>query len=525
VRSYIMGLVRLAAVPLLLAGVASGAAASAPSAWAVAGTPRLAGLNSASAEAARVSVSTGVKQVVGDDEGYCALFTSGRVDCWGYGLDGELGDGLHRDSARPVAVVGVGGKGALTGVASLGSDGQGICAVLTSGGVDCWGYGGEGELGDRSFAGSAVPVRVRSTGRSGILTGVSSLASFRGDPSSSSYCALLTSGQVDCWGFGLYGQLGNGVFYTTGNDGSAVPVKVKGVGGARTLTGVRRLDSMSSGGVTSYCAVLVTGRADCWGNATYGQLGNGMLYPAHQGSAVPVKVKGVGGAGTLAGVSSLTDGFLSFCAVLTSRDVDCWGAEGHGQLGNGTLSGQTSLPVKVDKVGGSGTLTGAVSLTSQQTESYCGVLTSREVDCWGAAGGGTLGSDSAVPVKVKGLGGSGALAGVASLASTNFDTFGTYCAALTSGKVDCWGDGYDGQLGNGTFGGASSGSTAPVQVKGLGGSGLLTGVVTVRGSLGDGSFCAIVRSGRVECWGYGEYGELGNGSAHNSDVPVTAALR
>jgi len=111
---------------------------------------------------------------------------------------------------------------------------------------------------------------------------------------------------------------------------------------------------------------------------------------------------------------------------------------------------------------------------------------------------------SSTPVKTKGLGGSGTLAGVASLASTNFDTFGSYCAVLTSGGADCWGDGYDGQLGNGLCCGSYSGSTIPVKVKGVGGSGSLTGVVAVRGSLGDGNFCAIVTSGGVDCRGYGQ---------------------
>ena len=288
-----------------------------------------------------------------------------------------------------------------------------------------------------------------------------------------------------CWGFGLYGQLGNGVFYTTGNDGSDVPVAVKGTGGAATLTGVSSVDTMGSGGgVTSYCAVLATGGVDCWGNATYGQLGNGNLYPKHQGSAVPVQVKGAGGSGTLAGVSSLADGFLAFCAVLTSGGVDCWGSQGHGQLGNGSVSGQTAVPVQVKGVGGSGALADASSLTTQQTESYCALLTSGGVDCWVSGGGGTRRFDTTVPVTVKGVGGSGTLAGAARLASTSgIFPSATYCAVLTSGGADCWGAGLDGQLGNGTFGGTSGGSTVPVKVKGVGGSGTLAGVVTVRGSL------------------------------------------
>ena len=72
---------------------------------------------------------------------YCALLTSSGVDCWGYGYDGELGNGTFSESATPVAVEGVGGAGTLTGVTSLVGDGSGYCALLTSGEVDCWGLG------------------------------------------------------------------------------------------------------------------------------------------------------------------------------------------------------------------------------------------------------------------------------------------------------------------------------------------------------------------------------------------------
>jgi hypothetical protein len=60
-------------------------------------------------------------------------------------------------------------------------------------------------------------------------TGSASLAS-DGD----GYCTLLTTGGIDCWGWGYYGELGNGQFYTTGYEGSAFPVRVVGVGGTDT---------------------------------------------------------------------------------------------------------------------------------------------------------------------------------------------------------------------------------------------------------------------------------------------------
>jgi alpha-tubulin suppressor-like RCC1 family protein len=122
-----------------------------------------------------------------------------------------------------VAVLGVVGRsGTLGGVVSLVSDAQGYCSLLTSGRVDCWGAGFKGELGDGVFLGRAVPVTVVGVGGTGSLSRVASLASDQVGT-----CSVLTSGVVDCWGFGAFGQLGDGVFYDAGgNFGSAVPVAV-----------------------------------------------------------------------------------------------------------------------------------------------------------------------------------------------------------------------------------------------------------------------------------------------------------
>ena len=223
-----------------------------------------------------------VKTVVSGGDGYCALLTTGAVDCWGYGYFGNLGNGQFDDSAIPVSVVSTSGSGTLTGVASLTGGDDGYCALLTSGAVDCWGYGSHGNLGNGQFytsgnQGSAVPVVVKSTSGSGTLTGVASLTS-TADSYGSGYCALLTSGAVDCWGYGSYGQF----------DYSAVPVSVVSTSGSGTLTGVASLTSDGAG----YCALLTSGAVDCWGGGYYGQLGNGQFYTSgNQGSAVPVVVK------------------------------------------------------------------------------------------------------------------------------------------------------------------------------------------------------------------------------------------
>jgi alpha-tubulin suppressor-like RCC1 family protein len=401
-------------------------------------------------------------------------------------------------------------------VVSLTGGYGGFCAVLTTGNVDCWGNGGEGQLGNGTFYssttnnGSATPVQVVGVGGTGLLSGVESLTYGSG-----SYCAVLTTGNVDCWGYGGEGQLGNGTFYSsTTNNGSATPVQVVGVGGTGLLTGVVSLTS----GYGSFCAVLTTGNVDCWGLNSDGELGGGGFTSA---SSTPAQVVGVGGSGLLSGVTSLTSAYDAFCAVLTTGNVDCWGDGYVGQLGNGTFYNAgtpgSASPVQVVGVGASGLLAGVVSLISDGINgTFCAVLSSSTAACWGYGVYGELGDGtfisnplggSSTPVLVVGVGESGLLSGIASVTSAG-DTF---CAALTSGAAICWGRGTYGELGDGTFyTTGSDGSSTPVQVVGVGGSGLLTGVTRLAG--GYKAVCAVVASGEVECWGYGPDGTLGNGT-------------
>jgi hypothetical protein len=113
----------------------------------------------------------------------------------------------------PVKVVGPGGKGTLAGVASLavsdGDNGGSVCAVLTSGGVDCWGFTSAGL--------STTPKAVPGFGSKKPLIRVRAVIS----DEDGSTCALLSTGGVDCWGEDVVGQLGNG---TISGSNSPVPV-------------------------------------------------------------------------------------------------------------------------------------------------------------------------------------------------------------------------------------------------------------------------------------------------------------
>jgi alpha-tubulin suppressor-like RCC1 family protein len=457
---------------------------------------------------------TGVRNVVGQGESYCALLTSGRVDCWGSNNYGQLGSGTTKiSSLRPVAVTGVGGKGVLTGVASVASDafgyGSQYCAVLRSGGVDCWGLNIDGQLGNGTTKESDTPVAVLGVGGTGQLTGAKQV-----QPEIYGFCAALSSGGTDCWGLNENGQLGDNNL--TGpdlcgadeNPCSTTPVTVVSTTGSGALGQVARIVAEGE----SMCALLTTSGVDCWGYGPNGQLGNG----TESGSPYPVPVEGLGGTGSLTGVTVLTggnDSGSSICARLSSGRADCWGDDTWGELGNGTtgIFNDSAVPVAVEGVGGQGTLGSVASVTGVPGQTNCAVLTSGGVDCWGYSG--ALGDPSVtsllsnVPVKVVGPGSKGTLGGVSTLAVGDSGDGGNVCALLTSGGVDCWG-----------FTSAGLAAT-PKAVPGFGSKKPLIRVRAVV-SDEDGSTCALLATGGVDCWGAGIVGELGNGTTSGSNAPV-----
>jgi alpha-tubulin suppressor-like RCC1 family protein len=128
----------------------------------------------------------------------CALLTSGNVRCWGSDSYGQLGDGNSMSfQVNPTSVATVSGE--LGGVQAIAAGAHHTCALLNTSAVRCWGYNIYGQLGDGTTTNRSNPPDTD------VLTGAQAIAA--GFYHS---CALMKTGSVRCWGYNYDGQLGDG---------------------------------------------------------------------------------------------------------------------------------------------------------------------------------------------------------------------------------------------------------------------------------------------------------------------------
>ena len=144
----------------------------------------------------------------------CALAASGAVQCWGSNENGQLGDGstTNRSTAVTVPQLAAGGAKAIAG------GGFHTCVLFTGGAVGCWGSNTFGQIGDGTAVNRPSPTAVTGLGR-GILA-----VSAGGYES----CAVLSDGGVRCWGSNRNGQLGDGGLSSHGIPQAVVGVAASG---------------------------------------------------------------------------------------------------------------------------------------------------------------------------------------------------------------------------------------------------------------------------------------------------------
>jgi alpha-tubulin suppressor-like RCC1 family protein len=356
------------------------------------------------------------------------------------------------------------------------------CAVVSNGDVRCWGDNGSGQLSQGNFANVGD-----NAGESTALVPLPrpAVAVAAGE---SFACAILDTGQVRCWGDNDYGQLAQGNTTPVGDSPgeTAVPVALG-----------RRAVALTAGD-SHVCAILDNGQLRCWGYNGDGELGQGNTDDIGDDpgeTTVPVSLP--------RRVAAVAAGDYSTCVVLDNGQLRCWGDNSSGELmqGNeddvGDSVGETTAAVDT---GGR-----AVRAITGGNSHYCAIYADGTVHCWGYSGLGNLGlgrttnfgdDPGETNVGHTDLGGRRAVA----VAAGHHHT----CAVLDTGRMRCWGYNGSGQLGLGnnlSVGDDPGESTAAVDLSGP--------VRAVAG--GSGSTCAVNASG-LRCWGDASSGQLARGS-------------
>jgi alpha-tubulin suppressor-like RCC1 family protein len=435
----------------------------------------------------------------------CAVLEGGGAVCWGSNEAGQLGDGSTTQGLIPVSVAGLAGN-----VQQMGLGFSHSCALMASSGVQCWGLNANGQVGN-----GVTPFENSYTTPQTVvgLTGVKKVVG-----GGAHSCALLNDGSIKCWGYGFYGQLGNGL---SGNEAdTSTPVSVVSLGG-------KAVDLAA--GYHSTCAALEDGRVRCWGeigdiwsskpvnapgfSSGYRQISMGAAHvcgldvygnaaclglATGPGSNTAVPINGLG-----TGVRSITSGHYHACAERPG-EMMCWGSDYAGELGDGTFT-RTDTPWAVLAFGGQ-----SMRDVSVSGNYACAVDAAGKAFCWGLNNGGNLGigddnlmSTYSLPQMVSGLN-----AGVTQISA------GTHACAVANGGAKCWGRNDYGQLvvGTGTYS-----SAAPMQVVGL-----TSGVskISVTKAADNPHTCAVV-NGSAQCWGMNYSGQLGLGywDANNVYTP------
>lgn len=281
------------------------------------GNTEFIGDNEFPADAGDVNVGAPVSQVAAGFWHTCATLTNGKVRCWGRGADGQLGYGNTDhigDDEAPAAAGDVNVGGLVSQVAAGYSH---TCAVLTDGNVRCWGSGFDGALGYSTtiIGDNESPASAGNVNVGGSVTQVV--------VGQHHTCALLTTGSVRCWGRGTEGQLGYGNTNHIGINRSPASAGDVNVGGIVTQI---------AAGSAHTCALLADGNVRCWGLGTFGRLGYGNQNNVGD-DETPASAGNVNVGGT---VTQIDAGDAHTCALLTNGSIRCWGYETNGRLGYGT---------------------------------------------------------------------------------------------------------------------------------------------------------------------------------------------
>ena len=192
----------------------------------------------------------------------CALDPVGFAHCWGYGEDGQLGNGKSGVGVSENIPVAVTMPEAVTFIAIENGARYHTCGIKEGGIAYCWGGGKFGQLGNGNSESVNIPTPV--TMPAGVTFSSISLGYDH-------TCALDAAGKAFCWGSNGSGQLGSDIGVGSKSPSSNIPTAVTMPIGV-TFTAI-------AAGYSCTCALASDDNTYCWGTGGSGQLGNGSALP------------------------------------------------------------------------------------------------------------------------------------------------------------------------------------------------------------------------------------------------------
>jgi alpha-tubulin suppressor-like RCC1 family protein len=461
-----------------------------------------------------IDVGTGrsIQDITANHYSTCALLDDNSIKCWGIGSSGQLGRSVNDytnagdaanemgDYLLPVNL----GTGVVATDVAIGIVG---CAVTGANKIKCWGNNLYGTRGDNNKSLGDIPeetgnnVNAIDLGSSAVVKDISSFAAHS--------CALLTNGDVKCWGLGSSGQLFQGHTLDLGDHhtekGDSLPI---------ALIGTNQKAKEVSVGFAFSCALREDDTVVCVGINTAGQLGiNSVAQRGHTVATVGDNLLVANmGAGKIP--KEIKTGHQHACVLLSNNLVKCWGLNANGQLGMGDTVNKLDPSVLPELDFGTGRTVKQLVAGSSHN---CVILDNDQVKCWGYGNFGNLGHGAITNL--------GNLAGQMGDNLPSVDLGSNFmakklaagyhhnCALSTAGKVKCWGHNLNGQLGikhtlhmGDNFG--EMGDNLP-EVD-LGSNRIALDIFA-----GHYNSCAVLDDGDIKCWGLNTWGELGLGHQFN----------
>ena len=394
-------------------------------------------------------------------------FAAGSLYAWGEDTNNELGSNDPHYRSSPTQVAGAWSDYATGEIA--------VCAIKTTGTLWCWGDNTYGQLGQGDYLDRFAPTQV------GVATDWINISG-----TLDHFCGLRNTDKIYCWGLNGNGQLG--INNTTTQP---TPTQVTSPAATGWLT--------VNAGHFNTCATRVSGTNNlyCWGDNTWGQIGDSTLTQRN----LPTQVT----SPSATGWTAVAQGGRTTCATRTNA-LYCWGKDNLGQIGNGTTSGSGyTTPVLVTVPSNTNW---SPTNFSVNEENACASRTDGTLYCWGNNANGEVGDGTQTqrtsPTQVS------------SPATTTWTKVGPFgarsqCAIRsTTGLLYCWGLNTSGEVGDATI---TSPRKTPTATAG--------GVTTWRSVGGSyGITCADRTDDTLWCWGGFGTAHLGIGYATYQAAPI-----